>query len=213
MQAFKKNIFPILVLTLLVGLLIGFRSFLMDNIVQPVALLFWAVWRVISSVDQYVYWFALIVFCAIFFIRLIPSEKDNSTNPRYDQIYKPPNRVEYWQILIDESMLGKNKSEYLRNRIKDLVITSVSQVEQPATTEVDEIIATGIPSLSPAARQYLVPPDAKNGKSSKKNQKNSVIFVPKWLRKWQRKFIHQNNVVLDEILNWMEIELEIKDEQ
>lgn len=213
MDAFKKNIFPILILALLVGLLVGFRSFLMDYVVQPVALLFWAIWRIISSVDQNVYWIALIIFCTIFFIRLIPSEKDNSSNPAYNQIYKPPNRVEYWQTLIDESMLGKNKSEYLRNRMKELVITILSQVEQPAATEVDEIFATGIPSLSPAARQYLFPPDEKDGKSGKKNQKNNVIFVPKWLRRWQRKFTHQNNVVLDEILNWMETESEIKDEK
>jgi hypothetical protein len=213
MDAFKKNIFPILILTLLVGLLIGFRSFLLDNIVQPVALLFWAVWRVISSVDQYVYWVVLIVCCVIFLIRLIPSEKDNSTNPSYNQTYKPPNRVEYWQNLIDESMLGKNKSEYLRNRIKDLVITTISQVEQPATTEVDEIIATGIPSLSPAARQYLFTPGDKNGTSPMKNKTNNAVFVPKWLRRWQKKHTHQNNIVLDEILKWMEMELEIKDEQ
>ena len=213
MDAFKKNIFPILILTLLVGLLLGFHSFLMDNIVEPVALLFWAVWRIISSVDQHVYWFALIVFCAIFFIRLIPSEKDNSINPLYNQTYKPPNRVEYWQILIDESMLGKNKSEYLRNRIKDLVITTISQVEQPATTEVDEIIATGIPSLSPAARQYLFPPGDKHGTSPMKNHTNNTVFVPKWLRRWQKKYTHQNNIVLDEILKWMETELEIKDVQ
>jgi hypothetical protein len=185
----------------------------MDYVIEPIALLFWAIWRIISSVDQIIYWIVLIVFCAFLIIRLIPSEKDNSSNLAYSQMYKPPNRVEYWQTLIDESMLGKNKSEYLRNRMKELVITILSQVEQPAATEADEIFATGIPSLSPAARQYLFPPDAKDGKSGKKNQKNNVVFVPKWLRKWQRKFTHQNNVVLDEILNWIETELELKDEK
>ena len=198
---------------LLVVLLISFRSFLMDYVIEPIALLFWAIWRIISSVDQIVYWVVLIVFCAFLIIRLIPSEKDNSSNLAYSQMYKPPNRVEYWQTLIDESMLGKNKSEYLRNRMKELVITIISQVEQPAITDVDEMVATGIPSLPPAARQYLFPPNGKDGISSIKDQLNNNVFVPRWLRRWRRKYIHQNNAMLDEILKWMETELEITNEK
>ena len=213
MEKFKKTIIPFLILMLLVVLLISFRSFLMDYVIEPIALLFWAIWRIISSVDQIVYWVVLIVFCAFLIIRLIPSEKDNSSNPVYNQIYKPPNRVEYWQTLIDESMLGKNKSEYLRNRMKELVITIISQVEQPAITDVDEMVATGIPSLPPAARQYLFPPNGKDGISSIKDQLNNNVFVPRWLRRWRRKYIHQNNAMLDEILKWMETELEITNEK
>ena len=213
MDEFKKTALPFLILTLLVGLLISFRSFLMDNVIEPVALLCWAVWRIISSVDQNIYWIALIVICTILVVRLIPSEKDNSSSPALNQTYKPPNRVEYWQTLIDEAMLGKNKSEYLRYRMKELVMSIIAEVEQPATTEVNEMIATKIPSLSLAAHQYLFPPDENHGTSPMKIRTNITVFSPKWLRRWQRKYTHQNNVVLDEILKWMETELEINDEK
>lgn len=213
MEKYKKIVFPFLMLALLIGLFVIFRSFLMDYIIEPIALLFWAVWRIISSVDQNVYWIALIVFCAILVVRLIPSDKDNSPSLAYSHTYKPPNRVEYWQTLIDESILGKNKSEYLRNRIKELSMTVISQVEQPAKMDADEMIATGIPSLPPAARQYLFPPNGKDGISSIKDQLDNKVFVPRWLRKWQRRYIQQNNVILDEILTWMETELEISNEK
>jgi hypothetical protein len=213
MEKFTKNVLPFLILSLLVGFFIGFRSFLMNYIIEPIALLFWAVWRIISSVDQNLYWIALIVICAILVLRMIPSEKDSPPSPSYLYTYKPPNRVEYWQTIIDESKLGKHKSEYLRNRIKELMMTVISQVEQPATTELDEIVAAGIPSLPPEAREYLFPSNGEDGTSSIKDQLNPNVFLPRWLRRWRSKYIHQNNAMLDEVLTWMETELEIDNEK
>jgi type IV secretory pathway VirB3-like protein len=212
MEKYKKNILPFLILTLLTSLFVGFRSFLMDYIVEPIALLFWAVWRIISSVDQNLYWIALIVICTLLVIRLIPSEKDNSPSPAYIYKYKPPNRVEYWQTLIDESVRGKNKNEYLRYRMQELTMTILSQVEQPAITEADEVMTTEALSLSPAARQYLFPLNKKDRVSSFKDQLSNDVVVPRWLRRWRRKNIQQYNTILDEILKWMETELEINNE-
>jgi hypothetical protein len=213
MEKFTKNLLPFLILSLLVGIFIGFRSFLMNNIIEPIALLFWAVWRIISSVDQNFYWIALIVICTILVIRLIPSEKEGPPSRSYIYTYKPPNRVEYWQTIIGEANLGNHKSEYLRNRIKELTMTVISQVEQPVTTEVDEIVAAGIPSLPPEARQYLFPLNGKDGTFSIKDQLNRTIGKPGWLRRWRRKYLHQNNAMLDEVLTWMETELEIDNEK
>lgn len=213
MEKFKKNVLPFLVLFLLVGFFVSFRSFVMNYIIEPIALLFWAVWRIISSVDQNLYWIVLIIICAILVIRLIPSEKDNAPNQSYMYTYKPPNRVEYWQTIIDESNLGKHKSEYLQNRIKELTMIVISQVEQSATTEQDEIVAAGIPSLSPEARQYLFPSNGEDGLSSIKDQLNYNAFLPRWLRKWRSKYLHQNDAMLDEVLTWMETELEIHNEK
>lgn len=213
METYKKNILPFLILTLLTGLLVGFRAFLMDYIIEPIALLFWAIWRIISSVDQNLYWIALIVICTILVMRLIPSEKDNSSSPAYSYKYKPPNRVEYWQTLIDESVHGKNKNEYLRYKIEELTMTIIAQVERPTTREVDEFLTTEVPSLSPSARQYLFPSTREDRVSSLKDQRSNAVVVPGWPRRWRRNHIHQDNALLDEILKWMETELEISNEE
>ena len=92
-------------------------------------------------------------------------------------------------------------------------MTVISQVEQPATTELDEIVAAGNPTLPSEARQYLFPPNGKDGTSSIKDQLDRTIVIPKWLRKWRRKYVHQNNAMLDEVLTWMETELEIDHEK
>ena len=209
MEMYKKSILPFLILALLTGLFVGFRSFLMDYIVEPIAYLFWAVWRIISSVDQNFYWIALIVICTILVIRLIPSEKDNSPNPAYKYKYKPPNRVEYWRTLIDESIRGKNKNEYLRYKIEELTMTIITQVERPAATGANEVTTTKALSLSPTARQYLFPSNGEDGVSSLKNWLNNDVVIPRWLRRWRRKHIQQYKAILDEILKWMETELEI----
>ncbi len=213
MNKFKKSLLPFLKLTFLVVLIVSFRSFLMDYIVKPVALLLWAVWRIIASVDQNVYWVALIVFCTVLIIRLIPSGKDNSPGLAYRDTYKPPNRVEYWQTLIANSVLGKNKSEYLRNNMKELYMTVISTVERPATSDAKEITEEETQSLSPAARQFLFLSNDKYETSSIKELLNNNVFEPAWLRRRRKNYNHQNNTKLHEILNWMEIKLEIKDEK
>ena len=213
MEMYKKSILPFLILALLTGLFVGFRSFLMDYIVEPIAYLFWAVWRIISSVDQNFYWIALIVICTILVIRRIPSEKDNSPSPAYIYKYKPPNRVEYWRTLIDESIRGKNKNEYLRYKIEELTMTIITQVERPATTGADEFMKTEILPLSPTARQYLFPSNGEDRVSSLKNWLSNDVVIPRWLRRGRRKHIQQYNAILDEILKWMETELEISNEE
>lgn len=213
MNKFKKSVVPLLTLTLLVGFIIRFRLFVMDYIVKPVALLLWAAWRILASVDQNVYWVALIVFCAVLIIRLIPSGKDDSPGLAYGNTYKPPNRVEYWQTLIAYSVLGKNKSENLRNNMKELYMSVISVVERPAASDAKEIIEEEIQALSPAARQFLFLSNDKNETSSIKELLNNNVFGPAWLRVRRKKYNHQNNTILHEILNWMEIKLEIKDEK
>ncbi|HVM72186.1 MAG TPA: hypothetical protein VMT91_10520, partial [Anaerolineales bacterium] len=48
-----------------------FRVFLLENVVRPVALIFWLFWRVLQSIDQRVFWSVLLFSALIYaFIRL-----------------------------------------------------------------------------------------------------------------------------------------------
>jgi len=211
MKKFMKPISASLFFTLLVSIIVSFRLFLMAYIVEPISLLFWAIWRVASSVNQNTYWIILIALCIIFMIRMVPFEENQSSKLSYTYSYKPPTRVDHWRTIIKDSVLGKNEDEKLRKYLKEILITAISQAEGISAMEAEKNIENGMTSLSPSSHQYLFSTNMK-GKFFQKNTLNTIYFLPRWLRRWGRKFIHQNNSVIDEILDYTETELEINDE-
>jgi hypothetical protein len=213
MERFKKYIPPFAILVLLVSLTVIYRSFLMVYVVEPVAVLFWIIWRTVTSVDQKLYWIVLIVFCAILLFRFITSEKNTAPTSAYNYTHTSPNRVEYWQTILEDAVLGKNESEYLHDRLEKLFLAVVAQTERSDSAESGEINEKERASLSPAAQRYLFPPTPKVGRSSKSRQLNIMFLLPRRLRKRARMFIHQDNTLINEILTWMETELEIHNER
>jgi len=213
MDRFKENLLPFLILLLLVSLVVIFRSVLMAYIIEPVVLLSWLVWQILSGIDQNIYWIVLIVFCTILVIRIIFSGRQKSPISAYDFTYNPLNRVEYWQTLMIEADLGKNESEYLRHNMKELLISVITQVERSDSMDSEEMVAKGSASLPLTAHRYLFPPRRKNEMFSIYHQQNFMFLVPRRLRMYARKFMHQDHSMVDEILRWMETEMEIKYEK
>lgn len=210
MNKFKKSIPTFLIFILLVFSIVFFRSFLMVYIIKPIALLCWAIWRIIASVNQNIYWVILIALCIIFIVRMIPFEDGKPSKPSYVYSYKPPTRAEYWRNLIIDSVLGKNENEKLRKNMKELLIKVISQIEGINAMKAEKLVEKRIIHLSPSAYKYFFLSN-KKGLRFQENKLNNIYLLPRWLRKFGRKFIHQNNSMIDEILDYMETELEIND--
>ena len=194
MESLKRYILPFIVLSCLVGMAVDFRSFFMANIIEPIAVLCWAVWRIISSVNQNIYWMILIVICSILVIRLIPPGKAKLSNPAYNYRYISPNRVEYWQKLMEESILGKEESERFRVNLENLLMS---------------VTAKGRRQLSLKATRFLLPPKESNGAFSLNHHLDIMSLIPKRLRRWAGKFVPQDTTAIAEILDYMEIEMEM----
>lgn len=213
MDSLNRTVLSILILVLFVSLVISFRSFLLTNIIEPIALMCWAVWRIVSSVDQNALWIILIVFCSILVIRLVLSGKGTPPSSAYPDLDSSPNRVEYWRTTIKDSALGKKESECLRDNLKELLITVLAEAERSDSADLEEIVAKGQVSLPLAAQRFLIPQKAKREKYSLFHQLNVKYFAPRWLRIWTMKLFRQDNTLTDEILRWMEAELEISYEK
>lgn len=213
MDLLKKYIYLLLIICIIVGLIIGFRSFLMTYIIEPVALLFWAVWRIFSSVDQDIYWIALIIVCSFLVIRLIPSGNVKLTSLEENSTYKPLNRAESWQILIDDATLGRKESEYLRDNLKDLYVTVFHEGKQVDSTNSADPNSQSESNLSPATQQYLYTERNTDGIIAIGHTRNLIFLLPRQLRSWAKTYLFKENELMDEILGLMETELEIDNEQ
>ena len=212
MEWIKKYLLSLSILILFVCLLVIFRSFLMSYIIEPVALLFWLFWQIVSSIDQNIYWIVLIVICAILIIRIIPIRKGKPPNSAYDYTYMPVNRVEHWQKLIMEAELGRNEREYFRDSLKELLITVITQMERSFLSNSEKTVAERSASMPLAAQRFLFPLAGKDDVFSMDHQRDIKFLIPGWIKRWSRKYVPQDHSLIDETIRWMETELEINDE-
>ncbi len=211
MKYLQNNWRPVLVLSLFLGFAIIFRTFLMVNIFEPIAMLFWAAWRVVSSVDQNTYWIIVILICSIPVIRLIPF-RPNTSDSAYRDVYSPVSRVEDWLRLVKNAPLGVDETECLRDRLKRLLL-SVQGFERFSSINLEQIAAQEVTALPLAVRRFLFPAKEKHKMLSEDFRLRLLFLTPKWFRRWAGKRFQINHTDIEETLAWMESQMEISNDQ
>jgi hypothetical protein len=101
----------------------------------------------------------------------------------------------------------------LRAELQKLHIDSMTETERLDSPVAGEINSKDKVSLSPEAQRYLYLQGGEPDKAQKKYRLNFMFLAPKWLRKRARRYLNQDNTMIDEILRKMETELEINYEK
>lgn len=209
MGGLKKYLRPFLVLGLFLSLVIRFQSFIMINIIEPITIMLWAFWRIISSVNQNIYWIILIICCSILVIRLFPAENSNILNPTYNYKHRSQSRVEYWQSLLINAMMDKDGIEYLRFNLKELLLCMIDQEQQSNPTSSEKVALLGKAALPISVQGFLFPSKQKHKFFFGSVRLQHLFSTPRWFRRWTRKSIQPDNTSIDEALKWMESTMEI----
>lgn len=208
MNGIRKYLLPLLAVILLVVFGLTWRAALMAYIVQPVALLFWAAWRVVASVYQNVYWIFLIVVCFLLILRIAIPKRESRLRSAYKDREASPNPVESWQSLLEEAGLQGQASDELREALKSLVFSAYRMEARNGSLTAEELNAGGMPSLSPEAQQYLFPGTAKRSRLSSLQPRSLIAAVPRQLQPWLRKILRPDYTIINEILTSVETALE-----
>jgi hypothetical protein len=171
-------------LSLLLGIL--FHSFVLDNIIKPVALVLWVFRRILLSVDQKLYW-GLLIFSAlaVVFFRL------TRLSP-YEEPPPPPGSnatlraINSWRTLI---WLTGNEIEKFNSLKQDLgwTLTSLYALHQPgkAQWEIYEAIKQHQIPLPGNIYDFLFPGEPSGGKRSFRQILQIIRRTPeKWARQW-----------------------------
>jgi hypothetical protein len=201
MRIVKKWGSPIIVLFLLVGLLLSFRSFLMANIVEPIAMLGWVAWRFVISVDQYLYWMLLVITCSILIVRFAFLGKGPLPQSAYHDPDAVLSRLEVWRQLIEQAALGKKERAEFQVRITQLYLDSLG--EQADLQQV----------AHPRLQDWFTLPAEERRAFSLLPGSEKFSLFPKRLRKRLNQIIPPDYTLIDEILTQVEKELEITYEE
>ena len=94
----RSWIAPALAVTVLAAVVVAFRGTIVSLILEPLAWLLWAGWRLLASVDQQIWWVLVALACAVPVIRLFNSQLRLHDVDRPPEAWEssPGGRVEHW---------------------------------------------------------------------------------------------------------------------
>ncbi len=197
-------------LCLLLGIL--FRSFLLDNFVRPVALVFWLFWQVVLSVDQRIYWGLLIVSALVyaFFqlakelteIKLLPPPASNSTM----------DNINYWRVLLRLSGDKVEKADPMKGSLREMLAAMYTS-RRPETPhwKVDEELQKRQIPLPDHIYRFLYPVEPPGGKPTLSQALQSIRDVPeKWARRWTGRDVTEYYQSIEAVLTFIEFSMEKK---
>ncbi len=198
-------------LAFFIGLL--FPSFVQDNVVTPVALVLWLFWRILQSVDQALYWLALIfLVVGYFFARLFRWSQD----PLF---YNPPTspdanamleRISYWQSAIRLASIETYKSKTLEQDL-GMLLAALYASRQPEAVQFviyDKLKARALP-LPEDIHAFLFPAEATGSKRPFTRILRNIRDWPrKRIRRWTGREKAEYFQALDQVLTFMESAME-----
>src|SRR5512140_782751 len=114
MNRSRRYALLIVVLSTLLAIAWLFPTLLLKTLIEPVATLAWAAWRLIASVDQAIYWIVVITMCLVTMIRLVPPAESQAALAASQQTVRGRMAVERWQRLLDDGAESSRPGVALR---------------------------------------------------------------------------------------------------
>lgn len=195
----KRALLPLIfvILALVVGVVL--RSFILEYVIHPAANLLWFGWQKISSVDQVYYWISLIILCTFTGLLIFVPRKKQKLRSAYEFEYLPPGRYEYWQGLFEEVDLGDAERDNLRQAMLQL-LTKVNDRDAMFDGKNSYRSADKFEHFSDTTRNFLFPPTLRAKPLAGLIAKIGRLF---------KKSKQEETLAIEEILSWIEKELEI----
>ncbi len=217
---------PLLFFVLLAGLILFglvFWQFIVDDIIVPVALVVWLFLRLfVLSIDQQVYWWALVLLGALLLlIRLFAEMSPVESLRQPSDSNAVLDRVAFWKT----SILGFSPESWKSITIRrDLIwlLAGLYATRQPGSLnfEIEEILRERRIPLPEPVYAFLFaqappppPPFFKHPLESIRHRLATLRQAPqKWIHRWSGREKADYYVAIDQVLTFMENSLEIKND-
>ncbi len=197
----------LLLLVLLVLGAFAFPDVLSAYVVRPVTLSLWALWRIVASVHQGVYWILLIVLCSLLMLRVFSVHEPGVAPAAQQHTARKQTRVEHWRGLFKQARHGREADEALRSSLRNLLGASLRQADRPVHLGLNEAIAAQHISLPPDVREFLALDEPDNAQRARHGS------IAARIRRWLQRPGARDDIVIEEVLRWMEAAMEISHDQ
>jgi hypothetical protein len=193
-----------------------FWPFILNEIITPTSLVVWLLLRMfVLSIDQKLYWGAIIFIVAIFLFRLLPQAQTTFQSEIFPDSNTTIKTIEYWRSLFTPIDRNARDEVNLKRELAYLVASlyASKQRTSPNFTFYDALQRGDI-SLPEHIRTFLFPDKPKQSGRFPKKLMQFIRETPrKWMRRWTGQETAEYCRMIDEILNFMETSLEIENDE
>jgi hypothetical protein len=209
----------IIALTLGPFLLISFSfpDFVQDNFVRPIALVLLLGWRILLSIDQRIYWFALVL--AVMLYALIRLYRLFQAPDTFEQTQSPDSnstleQISHWQTSIRLTDFNLDQSDSLkRNLINMLAAIYASKQFRAVPYEVYGALEQRQIPLPESVYTFLFPAKPSGAQLSIKWLLHNLRNMPrKQIRRWTGREKAEYYQMLEQVLKFMEAVMENEDD-
>jgi hypothetical protein len=208
----RRIVLIILLLALFLLLAFLFRAFLLENLVRPLAVVFWLVWSVLLSLDQYVIWSLLILAALIFVIlRLARQGLLDLKSPASPDYHLTLANIDYWRTFILLTTDERARLNILKKNLVEMLVAMYTS-RQPDTPhwEVTEALRQRQIPLPDNIYAFLFPPKPLALRPTFRHRLQALSQLPERLsRQWSGRATAEYYRSIDEVLIFMETSLEI----
>jgi hypothetical protein len=214
MKVSRRAALGLLVLGFLLALGILFRSFIQANLVRPIALVLWALMRVVQSVDQKYYWGLLIVSAVVYTgYRLIQRSPDHRPDKQADMNTTLEN-VKFWRSSILFTCDEIDRANFLKSSLGNL-LAAVYAAKQPdmASLEIYTALKQRQVPLPEAIYNFLFPEEQPGPRGRIRQILHAIGQIPrKIIRRWTRRDVADYYRSIEQALAFMESTMEMENE-
>ena len=202
--------FLVAAIVLFVGML--FWPFIVNNIINPTALVIWLFLRIlVLSIHQKYFWYAIVFITFIFLFRLLPREQPHVQSDAYLERNKRIMNLGYWRGLFTYGGQNVRDDKSLKRELTHL-LTSLYASKQSTSNHwgIHEDLQEGKIPLPENIHTILFSQAPPVSGGPLKTFFQSIRETPRsWIRQWTGQKETEHYQMIDEILNFMETSLEI----
>jgi hypothetical protein len=196
-------------------LLVGFTfpSFIQDNFIMPIALVLLLGWRILRSVDQQVYWialiFAVVIYCLIHLYRWVYGVDTFEQTQSLDSS-AALEQIGYWRTSIRLTDYKIDRSNILEHNLAKMLAAVYASKQLHVTPyEIYSALEQRQIPLPEPVYPFLFPAQSSGAKRSIKQMLRNLWDIPrKRIRRWTGREKAEYYQLLDQVLEFMESVME-----
>ena len=215
MNTSKRVVISFLLAAIFLFLGMLFWPFIVNNILKPTALVLWLLIRIlVLGIHQKYFWYAVIFVAFIFMFRLLPKGQPDIQADAYLETNTTLINIGYWRVLFTYNDQNVRDENTLKRELMHL-LASLYASKQSISNNFgiyDDLQQGKIP-LPENIHAFLFSQESseKDG-PLKKFFKSIRKASQKWIQQWTGQEKAEHFQMIDEVLNFVETSLEIKND-
>jgi len=215
MNTSRRVVISFLVAAIILFLGMLFWPFIVNNIIEPTALVLWLLLRIlVLSIHQKYFWYAVIFVAFIVLFRLLSKKQSDIQSDTYLETNTTIINIGYWRVLFTYSGQNIRDDKTLKRELTHL-LTSLYASKQSTSNNwgIHDALQQGKIRLPGNIQTFLFSQEPPvSGGPLKKFFQSIRETSRRWIRQWTGQEKAEHYQMIDEVLNFMETSLELNND-